>query len=40
MEMKWVICPICKNKTRLKLRMDTIIDAEPYIGKCVALFLL
>lgn len=25
-EMKWVICPVCKNKTRLKIRIDTILD--------------
>lgn len=22
-EMEWIICPICKNKTRLKIREDT-----------------
>lgn len=23
--MQWVLCPICKNKTRLKIREDTIL---------------
>lgn len=25
-ELKWVICPICHNKTRLKLREDTVMQ--------------
>ena len=23
MRSEWVLCPVCKNKTRLKLREDT-----------------
>lgn len=23
---KWLLCPVCGNKTRLKLREDTIIE--------------
>lgn len=34
-EMKWVICPVCKNKTRLKIRIDTILDNFPlFCPKC------
>jgi len=34
-EMKWVICPVCKNKTGLKIRIDTILDNFPlYCPKC------
>ncbi|MBQ4537326.1 MAG: cysteine-rich KTR domain-containing protein [Lachnospiraceae bacterium] len=25
-EMQWVICPVCHQKTRLKLRRDTVIS--------------
>lgn len=24
--MSWLLCPICQNKTRLKLRTDTVLD--------------
>lgn len=35
MEARWIICPICKNKTRLKLRPDTILKNYPlYCPKC------
>ena len=26
---KWLLCPICGNKTRLKLREDTILENFP-----------
>ena len=29
MEEKWVICPVCKSKTRVKLRDDTILKNFP-----------
>lgn len=33
--MEWVICPICQNKTRLKIREDTILVNFPlYCPKC------
>ena len=33
--MEWVICPICQNKTRLKIREDTILINFPlYCPKC------
>ena len=25
MEEKWVLCPVCKSKTRVKLREDTVL---------------
>ncbi|MCM1225412.1 MAG: cysteine-rich KTR domain-containing protein [Lachnospiraceae bacterium] len=32
---KWLMCPICGNKTRLKLREDTILKNFPlYCPKC------
>ena len=32
---KWLLCPICGNKTRLKLREDTILEKFPlYCPKC------
>ncbi len=33
--MEWVICPICKNKTRIKKRKDTQLKNFPlYCPKC------
>ena len=35
MEDKWVICPICKSKTRVKLREDTVLRKFPlFCPKC------
>ncbi len=35
MEEQWVICPICKNKTRVRLREDTILRNFPlFCPKC------
>lgn len=35
MEAQWIICPICKNKTRLKIRKDTILRNYPlFCPKC------
>ena len=32
---KWLLCPVCGNKTRLKLRVDTILENFPlYCPKC------
>lgn len=34
-ETKWIMCPICKNKTRVKIRENTILDNFPlYCPKC------
>ena len=31
----WVLCPICKNKTRLKIRYNTVIKNFPlFCPKC------
>ena len=35
MEAQWVICPVCKNKTRLKIRRDTVLRNYPlFCPKC------
>lgn len=26
---KWLLCPVCGNKTRLKLREDTVLEKFP-----------
>ncbi len=32
---KWVLCPFCGNKTRIKIRKDTILKNFPlYCPKC------
>ena len=32
---EWLLCPICKNKTRIKLRYDTVLNNFPlYCPKC------
>ncbi len=34
-KQEWVLCPICKSKTRLKLREDTELKNFPlYCPKC------
>lgn len=33
--LEWIKCPICNNKTRLKMREDTILKNFPlYCPKC------
>ncbi|RKI88726.1 conjugal transfer protein [Parablautia intestinalis] len=35
MKEHWILCPVCKNKTRLKLREDTeLINFPLYCPKC------
>ncbi|WP_302658602.1 cysteine-rich KTR domain-containing protein [uncultured Dysosmobacter sp.] len=32
---KWVLCPVCNNKTRIKVRLETILENFPlYCPKC------
>ncbi|WP_418441765.1 cysteine-rich KTR domain-containing protein [Anaerotignum lactatifermentans] len=32
---RWILCPICNNKTRIKIREDTILENYPlYCPKC------
>ncbi|EGQ2773111.1 conjugal transfer protein [Staphylococcus pseudintermedius] len=32
---KWILCPICGNKTRLRIRVDTLLKNFPlYCPKC------
>ena len=34
-EGKWLLCPVCDNKTRLKIRLDTVLENFPlYCPKC------
>jgi len=35
MNEKWLLCPLCKQKTRLRIRPDTIIENFPlFCPKC------
>lgn len=35
LQEKWVLCPICQNKTRLKIRGNTVLENFPlYCPKC------
>jgi len=32
---EWLLCPVCKNKTRIKLRQDTMLANFPlFCPKC------
>jgi len=32
---EWILCPVCKNKTRIKIREDTMMDNFPlFCPKC------
>lgn len=32
---KWVLCPICNSKTRIKVRSDTVLENFPlFCPKC------
>lgn len=32
---EWIMCPICNNKTRLKVRIDTVLENFPlFCPKC------
>ena len=34
-KLEWILCPICGNKTRIKMRSDTILKNFPlYCPKC------
>ena len=34
-ETKWILCPICNSKTRVKIRKDTVLERFPlYCPKC------
>lgn len=34
-EIGWVLCPVCNNKTRLKIREDTVLQNFPlFCPKC------
>ena len=34
-EIEWILCPVCKSKTRLKIRKDTVLKNFPlFCPKC------
>lgn len=34
-KIEWVLCPACKNKTRLRIRGDTVLENFPlFCPKC------
>lgn len=34
-KVEWILCPSCGNKTRLKIRQDTVLENFPlYFPKC------
>jgi len=34
-QIKWILCPICNNKTRIRIRGDTILENFPlFCPKC------
>ncbi len=34
-ERNWLLCPVCDSKTRLKIRLDTVLENFPlYCPKC------
>ena len=40
-ELKWILCPRCRAKTRTKVRDDTLLENFPlYCPKCKGEFLI
>lgn len=40
-DLKWILCPRCRNKTRTKVRDDTVLENFPlYCPKCKGEFLI
>ena len=40
-DTKWLLCPACKNKTRIRIRSDTILKNFPlFCPKCKQEFLV
>lgn len=34
-KMEWLLCPVCGNKTRIKIRPDTVLENFPLLcPKC------
>lgn len=39
-EIEWILCPVCKSKTRLKIRKDTVLKNFPlFCPKCKQTYL-
>lgn len=35
MAPKWIMCPVCGNKTRIRIRIDTVLENFPlFCPKC------
>nr|WP_312577160.1 cysteine-rich KTR domain-containing protein [Sedimentibacter sp.] len=35
LESEWILCPVCKSKTRLRMRKDTVLETFPlFCPKC------
>ena len=35
MILQWICCPVCRSKTRIKIRGDTVLEKFPlYCPKC------
>ena len=38
---EWILCPVCKSKTRIKIRPDTVLKNFPlYCPKCKKEFMV
>lgn len=34
-KIEWILCPVCKSKTRLKIRKGTVLENSPlFCPKC------
>ncbi len=34
-DTKWILCPVCNNKTRIRIRGDTVLENFPlFCPKC------
>ena len=34
-EERWILCPVCDNKTRIRIRKDTVLENFPlFCPKC------
>ena len=34
-KIEWILCPVCKNKTRIRIRSDTVLKNFPlFCPKC------
>lgn len=39
--LQWILCPICRGKTRVQIRWDTVLENFPlFCPKCKRTFLI